>query len=76
MAQKVPVAKEHFTAGAGILQYLTAEELALTVRDLATLMIVLSDNTATNLLIDLLGMDSVNRSLRDLGFPKLVCKGK
>ena len=28
----------------------------------------LSDNTATNLLIDALGMDAVNRTLADMGF--------
>jgi len=32
-------------------------------------MIVVSDNTATNMLIDELGMDAVNRDLNRLGLP-------
>ena len=45
--------------GSGVLKTLS-EGRAYTVRDLATLMIVVSDNTATNLLIDRLGVDAVN----------------
>ena len=35
--------------------------------DLVTLMIILSDNTATNMLIDRLGIDNVNRMIDSLG---------
>jgi beta-lactamase class A len=49
-------------SGAGVLQDL-APGCRLTVNDLATLMIILSDNTATNMLIDLLGTDPVNETL-------------
>ncbi|MDR7418374.1 MAG: serine hydrolase [Armatimonadota bacterium] len=52
--------------GSGILKDLTPG-LALTVRDLATLMIVVSDNTATNMLIDLVGLEAVNTSTAALG---------
>lgn len=45
--------------GSGVLKALSAGR-AYTVRDLATLMIVVSDNTATNLLIERLGMGAVN----------------
>ncbi len=38
-----------------------------TVRDLATLMIIVSDNTATDILFKRLGLRSVNPTLRDLG---------
>ena len=41
--------------------------LEVTVEDLCVLMIILSDNTATNLLIRLLGMDAVNDCMRRLG---------
>ena len=43
------------------------EGLQVTLADLITLMIVVSDNTATNMLIDILGMDSVNRALDEFG---------
>lgn len=51
--------------GSGILQELG--DPALSPRDHAILMILLSDNTSTNVLIDLLGMDEVNRRMTALG---------
>ena len=53
--------------GSGILRELSLG-VELSVRDLATLMIVVSDNTATNMLIDLVGVDRVNRTLAEFGF--------
>lgn len=50
----------------GALNYLQAG-LKISMRDLAVLMIILSDNTATNLLIDRLGMEAVNATLSSLG---------
>lgn len=52
--------------GSGILSELTAPLLSL--RDLAVLMVVLSDNTATNVLIDTLGLEAIGRRLEALGF--------
>ncbi len=50
----------------GALTYLH-DGLTLPVGDLVTLMIILSDNTATNLLIDLLGINSIQRTIDKLG---------
>jgi len=57
--------------GAGILQELRPD-ITMTVRELVTLMIVLSDNTATNMLINLVGMDAVNTTMIDLGLQSTV----
>jgi len=53
-----PVTDANRSGGAGILPYLRPD-LPLTGRDLATLMINLSDNTATNAGIDLAGLENV-----------------
>ncbi len=45
--------------------------LELTVEDLYNLMIILSDNSATNILIDLLGMEQINRSMAELGYRQI-----
>ena len=49
--------KKHQVAGSGVLFELGDGTTQMSVGDLAILMIVLSDNTATNILIDLVGMD-------------------
>ena len=51
--------------GTGILFELGTPTLS--VADYATLMVTLSDNTATNVLIDRLGMDNVARRMQALG---------
>ncbi len=53
--------------GSGVLRDITAG-LQPTVHDLAMLMIIVSDNTATNMLIDLVGgPDPVNATMRLIG---------
>ena len=53
--------------GSGIAQALTAGVTRLTLRDVAALMISVSDNSATNIIIDRVGMDNVNALLDSLG---------
>lgn len=50
--------------------------LQVSLRDLVELMIVLSDNTATNILIDMLGIDNVNATLRSYGVQKSTLRRK
>ncbi|HEX4715504.1 MAG TPA: serine hydrolase [Ktedonobacteraceae bacterium] len=50
----------------GVLADLSPD-LRPTLHDLAHLMITISDNTASNVLLDLVGMDAVNATMRDLG---------
>ena len=63
-------------AGTGVLQHLGDSTSSLSLGDLATLMIVLSDNTATNILIDQVGMDRVNATMRELGVPSIRLQRK
>jgi beta-lactamase class A len=50
-----------------ILTMLGDGTVTMTLRDLAIFMVVLSDNTATNILIDRLGMDNINAGVIRLG---------
>jgi len=65
--ERVELKRALMTGGSGVLLRFGDGTSALSLRDLATLMIVLSDNTATNILIDRVGMDNVNGLLRELG---------
>lgn len=58
---------EDLRRGSGLLQTF-APGLAPTYRDLITQMIVTSDNTATDILIEHLGLERVNQMLTDLGY--------
>jgi hypothetical protein len=53
-------------SGSGVIREL-ADGTKLTIRDLVHVMIVVSDNTATNLLLDRFGADYVNDETRKLG---------
>jgi beta-lactamase class A len=55
--------------GDGVLHML-GDRVSLTWRDLAVLMMGWSDNDATNVLIDRVGMDAVNRRLDTLELPR------
>src|SRR5581483_5477490 len=50
-----------------IMNGLTPGVTRITLRDLATMMVAVSDNSATNVLIDRLGMGNVNTMLDTLG---------
>lgn len=50
-----------------IMNGLTPGVTKITLRDLATIMVAVSDNSATNVLIDRVGMDNVNAFLDSLG---------
>jgi beta-lactamase class A len=65
LTQPYTLRDEDRTPGSGVLLHLHAGT-ELTIEDLLYLMISISDNTATNLLIERVGMDNVNRTMRDL----------
>ena len=50
-----------------IMNGLTPGVTRITLRDLATMMVAVSDNSATNVLIDRVGMQNVNAMLDSLG---------
>jgi beta-lactamase class A len=60
-----PVNRSQLVGGSGVLQHLTSPSLSL--RDHATLMIMVSDNSSTNIVIQAVGMDKVNARMQALG---------
>ena len=46
------------------------ESIQLTIEDLYKLMIIVSDNTATNILIEILGIENINSTMTAMGFDK------
>lgn len=56
LEERVQVAREKMVLGSGVLAYLD-DPVDLSWRDILGLMIMVSDNTATNLVIDLVGYD-------------------
>jgi beta-lactamase class A len=76
LATRVPVRAADRTGGDGLLQHLGDGTSQLSLGDLAVFMITVSDNTATNLLIDRVGMDQVNATMRELGVPQIRMQRK
>jgi beta-lactamase class A len=69
--EKLVLTHENQVQGSGVLGQLTAP-MTLTLGDTLHLMVVLSDNTATNLAIDRLGLEHINATLRAAGLTQTV----
>ncbi len=61
--------------GSGVIQSLDFG-LSMTVKNFATLMIIVSDNVATNVMIDYLGIDHINETIQKWGFNDTVLHNK
>ncbi|MBQ4573854.1 MAG: serine hydrolase [Clostridia bacterium] len=60
--------ESHFIDGSGVIRSLNFGA-QLTAVNTATLMIIVSDNIATNMMIDYLGIDTINESIQRFGCP-------
>jgi beta-lactamase class A len=67
---EIILTKEKKVGGSGILNELS-DNLRLTLRDAVNLMMILSDNTATNLVLDVLTTDAVNARMESLGIKNI-----
>jgi len=70
------VRTEDLVADSDIMLGLTPGKTTVTNRDLATMMIAVSDNAATNVLIDRVGMQNVNSLLQSLTLTKTKLQRK
>jgi beta-lactamase class A len=71
IGDRLPLEDSHKTLASGVLQTLDGG-LTPTIHDLLTLMTIVSDNTATTMLVDLVGVDRINATMTALGLPDIV----
>ena len=71
----VEITAEMIYPGSGVISYLEGP-VKLTILDIAILMIIVSDNTSTNLCIDYAGIEPTNDMLRALGVDNITLRRK
>ena len=71
--EKLHISERDKMPGCGALKLLTGE-VDVDIASLCRLMITISDNTATNVLIRRCGMDAVNAGFREMGLEKTVLR--
>lgn len=76
LSERIEIHRATLVGGSGVLQFFSEGGSTVSLRDLATLMVVLSDNSATNLIINRVGMDNVNAMLASLGLDQTVLARK
>jgi len=65
LADKITLQKDDVVQGSGVLQFFDTP-LIITFKDALTFMIIESDNTATNLVIDTVGIKNVNERMQQI----------
>lgn len=75
LQQRLAVSPESHVLGSGVLAYLQGP-VELTLLDIAILMIIASDNTATNLCIDAAGLEATNALIQRLGLSQTHLRRK
>lgn len=68
-SDRLIIRAEDKVSGSGVLADFSDGE-SISLRDATTLMIIVSDNTATNLILDHVGGDPINEYLASLGFER------
>ncbi len=74
--QMITLKKEDKVPGAGILTYDFTPGATLALRDAIRLMIKFSDNTATNLVVDVIGLPSTAKTMIAMGYPNTQLHSK
>ena len=69
------ISKEQMALGSGILKQLNPN-IPLTLRDMARLMIIVSDCSAYNRILEIVGIDNVNQRMKKLGLNDSQVTGK
>ena len=69
LTDMVTLRKADMVPGSGILTYHFSDGATFSLRDATRLMMVYSDNTATNLVLDKIGLPATNKRMDAWGFP-------
>lgn len=70
LAKMLTLTKDDKVPGAGVLTQHFSDGATFPLRDAIRLMIVYSDNTATNMVLDQIGIKSVNETTKAFGLPE------
>jgi len=70
IGETVTIRDEDAVGGSGYLRHFLNGASSLSLHDLAIMMITISDNMATNLLIERVGMQNVTRTMAQMGLPE------
>lgn len=73
--KRVPLSEENRVRGSGVLKSLS-HSVTLSYYDYCVLMMILSDNSATNHIIDAIGIDRFNEFCKDMGWNDTHLAGK
>lgn len=76
LSDRLAINSRQQVGGSGILLHFGDQGSDLSLSDLSVLMIALSDNTATNMLIDHLGMERINKTIEGLGLSSIRLQRK
>jgi beta-lactamase class A len=76
MNQPVTLRKADRVPGSGVLTNLISDDVTLPLIDVIRLMSVVSDNTATNLVLDQIGMDATAKRMAAWGHPETQIHSK
>ncbi len=74
--QPIKLTESDKVPGSGILTTHFSAGAQLSLRDAIRLMIAHSDNTATNLVLDVIGLSSTTNSMKEMGFPETQIHAK
>lgn len=76
LSDMVTLKEKDKVPGSGILTYHFSEGASFALRDAVRLMIVYSDNTATNLVLDKIGIEATAKRMKEWGFPSTKINAK
>ncbi len=72
----ITLKKQDKVPGSGILTYHLSDGATITLRDAIRLMIAFSDNTATNLVLDSIGLGATAQTMERMGYPNTKIHSK